>query len=198
MGLDQYITIRHKSTNNSYKRWNDYWKMSKEERKGLREPSEPSKDLILGYFRKHNNIHKWFVNNIQNGVDDCGRYEVSLSKIKELKELCEKIMSFVTKETPAPKFIEDLNGIKCEVWQVDNYIITEEGLDFVKENLPTNDGFFFGSTVYDNDYFWTIENAINVLTQVITICELNYFRLYTDRETGVYTGEWVLEYSSSW
>lgn len=87
MGLDQYITIRHKSTNNSYKRWNDYWKLSKEEREGVREPSEPSKDLILGYFRKHNNIHKWFVNNIQNGVDDCGRYEVSLSKIKELKKL---------------------------------------------------------------------------------------------------------------
>ena len=148
MGLDQYITIRHKSTNNSYKRWNDYWKMSKEERKGRSEPSEPSKDLILGYFRKHNNIHKWFVNNIQNGVDD--------------------------------------------------YTITDEGLEFVKENLPTNDGFFFGSTEYDNDYFWTVENAINVLTQVITICNLNYFRLYTDRETGVYNGEWVLEYTSSW
>ena len=198
MGLDQYITIRHKSTNNSYKRWNDYWKMSREEREGLREPSEPSKDLILGNFRKHNNIHKWFVNNIQNGVDDCGRYEVSLSKIKELKELCEKIMSFVTKEAPAPKFITDADGNEHEVWQVDNYTITEEGLEFVKENLPTNDGFFFGSTEYDNDYFWTVENAINVLTQVITICELNYFRFYTDRETGVYTGEWVLEYSSSW
>ena len=198
MGLDQYITIRHKSTNNSYKRWNDYWKMSREEREGVREPNEPSKDLILGYFRKHNNIHKWFVNNIQNGVDDCGRYEVSLSKIKELKELCEKIMSFVTKETPAPKFIEDLNGIKHEVWQVDNYTITEEGLEFVKENLPSQSGCFFGSTEYDNDYFWTVENAINVLTQVIMICELNYFRFYTDRETGVYTGEWVLEYTSSW
>lgn len=107
-------------------------------------------------------------------------------------------MSFVTKETPAPKFITDADGNEYEVWQVDNYTITEEGLEFVKENLPSQSGCFFGSTEYDNDYYWTVENAINVLTQVIMICELNYFRLYTDRETGVYTGEWVLEYTSSW
>lgn len=44
------------------------------------------------YWRKANQIHNWFVKNIQNGVDDCGYYEVSIEKLKELKELCGKVL----------------------------------------------------------------------------------------------------------
>ena len=33
------------------------------------------------YWRKSNQIHKWFVDNVQNGVDDCEYYPVTLDKI---------------------------------------------------------------------------------------------------------------------
>lgn len=36
------------------------------------------------YWRKSNQIHNWFVKNVQNGVDDCGYYYVSQEKLGEL------------------------------------------------------------------------------------------------------------------
>lgn len=192
MGLDQYITIRHNSTNDAYTKFNNYWKLSEEERAGKREPKDPAKDLIIGYFRKHHSIHKWFVNNIQNGVDDCGRYEIQLKDIENLKELCEEILSHVTKEKREPKFYTDFNGVQHEVWQLDNYIVDEEGKNIIDEKLPSYD------MDYSDDYFYCVENCIEVLNKVIDFCDGNFFRLYTDRATGEYEGDWVLEYVSSW
>jgi hypothetical protein len=36
------------------------------------------------YWRKSNAIHKWFVDNVQEGEDDCGYYEVSREQLGEL------------------------------------------------------------------------------------------------------------------
>jgi hypothetical protein len=44
-----------------------------------------------GYWRKQNQIHRWFVENIQNGTDDCGEYYVSKADLETLLELCEKV-----------------------------------------------------------------------------------------------------------
>jgi hypothetical protein len=44
-----------------------------------------------GYWRKQNQIHRWFVENIQNGTDDCGEYYVSKADLETLLSLCEKV-----------------------------------------------------------------------------------------------------------
>lgn len=44
------------------------------------------------YWRKANMIHNWFVQNVQEGVDDCKDYEVTRDKIKELIELCKSVL----------------------------------------------------------------------------------------------------------
>lgn len=44
------------------------------------------------YWRKSNHIHQWFVQNIQNGVDDCGNYELSIDQLKELRDECKIIV----------------------------------------------------------------------------------------------------------
>lgn len=43
------------------------------------------------YWRKANQIHNWFVENCQNGQDDCGEYEVTLGQLKELLKLCKEV-----------------------------------------------------------------------------------------------------------
>jgi hypothetical protein len=45
----------------------------------------------VGYWRKANQIHRWFVENIQQGEDDCGNYYVDQSDLKTLLELCKKV-----------------------------------------------------------------------------------------------------------
>ena len=42
----------------------------------------------VGYWRKANHIHQWFVDNVQNGNDDCGNYWVSREKLEELLGVC--------------------------------------------------------------------------------------------------------------
>ena len=44
------------------------------------------------YWRKSNQIHKWFVDNVQDSVDDCGNYDVSREKIKELLDLIDVVL----------------------------------------------------------------------------------------------------------
>lgn len=46
----------------------------------------------VGYWRKANHIHDWFVQNVQSGRDDCGRYYVSREDMKNLLGVCETIL----------------------------------------------------------------------------------------------------------
>jgi hypothetical protein len=45
----------------------------------------------VGYWRKANQIHKWFVDNIQDGVDNCGDYYVDKSDLETLLDICKKV-----------------------------------------------------------------------------------------------------------
>lgn len=62
-------------------------------------------EVVAGYWRKANAIHGWFVNNVQNGEDDCGTYYVSRDKLIELKELCRQVL-----ETGATDLLPPVSG----------------------------------------------------------------------------------------
>ena len=47
-----------------------------------------SVEVTCAYWRKANQIHSWFVKNVQNGNDDCDSYYVSQDKLIELLALC--------------------------------------------------------------------------------------------------------------
>lgn len=42
------------------------------------------------YWRKAHEIHQWFVDNVQDGDDNCGEYYVDRSDLQELVEFCEE------------------------------------------------------------------------------------------------------------
>lgn len=42
----------------------------------------------IAYWRKANAIHNWFVENVQDGEDDCKSYEVGLEDLEKLVKLC--------------------------------------------------------------------------------------------------------------
>jgi len=45
-------------------------------------------DVPMGYWRKSNMIHHWFVNNLADGVDECQPILVSRKNLEDLKDLC--------------------------------------------------------------------------------------------------------------
>jgi hypothetical protein len=87
-------------------------------------------DFQVGYWRKENAIHQWFVDNCQDGVDDCRKSYVSREKLQELRSICERVLN-------------------------DNTL--------ADELLPTQSGFFFGSTEYDEWYFNGLRDTVDII-----------------------------------
>ena len=57
-------------------------------------PSKNISSIIyeVGYWRKSNWIHKWFVDNVQDGEDNCEEYKVSKEQLLELKGICVELL----------------------------------------------------------------------------------------------------------
>ena len=47
--------------------------------------------INVAYWRKVNAVHSWFVNNVQDGVDECQKAEVSREQLQELIDTCKQV-----------------------------------------------------------------------------------------------------------
>jgi len=137
MGLDMYL---------SKKTYVKNWKHTAEDKKHtVAIEGDRSKEIKpervtyiqeeVGYWRKANQIHKWFVENIQEGEDDCRSYYVRASHLENLLENC--------------KIVLDDNSKAHEL-------------------LPSDSGFFFGSTDYDEWYFEQLEDTVKIIGGIIS------------------------------
>ena len=92
-------------------------------RKGRWGDDSPVKEIRVeaGYWRKANQIHKWFVDNVQGGTDDCGNYYVGREQLEELKKLCEQVLQFrhlaVEKLPPQQGFFFGSDKVDEYYWQ---------------------------------------------------------------------------------
>jgi hypothetical protein len=154
MGLDQYLNAkrfvspaewRGKESQEKYEKVSELFGMNE-----IKTASVPHAivEFGVGYWRKANAVHQWFVDNVQGGQDDCKSYYVDREQLQQLKDICLKIAA---------------------------------DRSLASELLPTQGGFFFGSTEYDEWYFEDLENTIAIID--------NAFSLGSD---------WDFEYSSSW
>lgn len=77
---------------------------------------------MVGYWRKANQIHKWFVDNIQEGVDDCGTYNVGIEDLKKLKSDCQKALQ---NKKDAAKILPTQRGFFFGGTDIDDYYFQE-------------------------------------------------------------------------
>ena len=103
-----------------------------------------------GYWRKANQIHKWFVDNVQGGVDNCAEYLVSVADLEKLLALVNEVLTHTKK---------------------------------AKDLLPTSNGFFFGSGLYDEGYYDDLIHTKAIIENVLSMPDLSKYDIY---------------YSSSW
>ena len=100
------------------------------------------------YWRKANQIHNWMVNNVQNGNDDCGLYEVSIDQILKLHK--EIVFAMATKDTsklpPTAGFFFGSTEIDEWYWEdlADTKKYLEEMQDLFEDNTDTQ--FFYCSS----------------------------------------------------
>ena len=109
--------------------------------------------VTAAYWRKANHIHMWFVNNVQDGEDECRESYVDIDQLKELVAACADVLAH------------------------------SDDKEYCQDILPTSAGFFFGSTEYDEWYFDDVEYTYNRLSAIITMLEESakneeYFDVY--------------------
>jgi CRISPR/Cas system-associated endoribonuclease Cas2 len=100
----------------------------------------------IGYWRKANAIHNFFVQECQNGVDECQLSIVKKTHLKDLLKRCKRAMSLK------------------DIYLNDGIIKDGEGIETF---LPTTSGFFFGGTEFNEWYFNDVEETINLITKVL-------------------------------
>lgn len=154
MGLDMYLNkktyVKRWSHEDKDKRHTVTVKVGGKSRKDIKPKriSEITEEVM--YWRKSNHIHRWFVDNVQDGNDDCGDYYVDREQLEELVRVCEEVV-----KTKDPSL------------------------------LPTQGGFFFGGTDYDEYYYQDTKRTATILKKVLA-----------ESQEGLYGGDFY--YRSSW
>jgi len=104
------------------------------------------------YWRNAHHIHRWFVDNVQGGEDNCATYDVEWESLESLHSVCEKVISasklvVVKAIVHAPSDKEHPNGrsLSLDVKMINDVSVAAK-------LLPTKSDFFFGSDEYDEDY----------------------------------------------
>ncbi len=139
MGLDMYLSAKKymsryfdEKDSERIKSINEIFKIEGDE-----DGDYGAQEVIfrVAYWRKANAIHKWFVDHVQNGQDDCNEYHITRDQLKSLMELCEQILA---------------NKKKAQ------------------ELLPTQNGFFFGGTDYDEWYMGDIQYTVDRFKKILS------------------------------
>jgi hypothetical protein len=121
----------------------------------------------VGYWRKANAIHNWFVNRVQDGEDDCNYHnEVTEKDLEDLLDICENILdsTILVNGKVVNGYRMDDNANMVPVMQ-DGRVIKNPEL--CKELLPCTEGFFFGSTEYDQWYLDDIRKTEQIISRVL-------------------------------
>lgn len=97
MGLDMYLSAKVSPGIKDIPELNTALNVAVEAaRSGLSLPVSQdwhvSLDIEIAYWRKVNAVHKWFVDNVQDGNDNCERYYVSYDQLSELVDACRKVL----------------------------------------------------------------------------------------------------------
>jgi hypothetical protein len=160
MGLDMYLEARKYFSKFDYKsdseeKLPDYTELTKFFPEGSDELGSHAGahlEITVGYWRKANAIHAWFVRECANGVDECQPIPIRDGKLRELKVIIEYLMD-----------IADLPSVKEEIEKL----------------LPPTAGFFFGDTEI-NEYYWAdLQHTLDILNRAIDLeenqeCSITY------------------------
>ena len=153
MGLDQYLYAKKFTSNSPYFNKSGMFEQLRDTLGTdvaflTKQTPSISVEIKVGYWRKSNQIHQYFVDNCQGGEDDCRESYVDRDKLVELLDLCKQVLVDHSKA-------EDL--------------------------LPSQSGFFFGNTEYNEWYYSDLSDTVEILENALKMGD-----------------DWSFYYQSSW
>jgi hypothetical protein len=149
MGLDMYLEKRTDVRLWNFQKEEDQFEVVVK-KGGVTYPNINPKNITTvveeaGYWRKANQIHRWFVENVQDNNDNCGEYFVPKVKLEELLELCEKVKA---DNSLAESLLPAASGFffgneEYDEWYFDKIEYT---IEVLKEALANDDASYYYSS----------------------------------------------------
>jgi hypothetical protein len=140
MGLDMYLSAEKFISGYDYNKDENFEKILDLMKLDVQDVDRSATlDITVGYWRKANAIHDWFVKNVQHGTDNCQRAFVSREQMAELLN-------------SAKIALEHMNSNKPE--------------EAVKL-LPPKSGFFFGSTEMGEGYKADLADTVRIIERCL-------------------------------
>jgi hypothetical protein len=92
--------------------------------------------VSVGYWRKANAIHQWFVEKVQGGVDECQVARVQREQLQELKETCDGVLANATKASELLPTTSGFffGGTDYDEWYHESVKHTSEMLEMILSN----------------------------------------------------------------
>jgi hypothetical protein len=158
MGLDSYLTKRTYIKNWSFMEKPELHEVTIKKGGKVRKDIDKKKikSIIeeVAYWRKANQIHRWFVENCQEGVDDCKEYYVSFEQLEKLLSICETVLA-AKNDTLSASLLPPMQGFffgnyEFDEWYYENVSNT---IDQLKECI-INHTVDNGSTDYYYQSSW--------------------------------------------
>ncbi|MFZ2992647.1 MAG: hypothetical protein WA061_02920 [Microgenomates group bacterium] len=127
----------------------------------------------FGYWRKANAIHRWFVESVQDGEDNCKEYLVDEYDMKNLLALCNKVLEeSVLIDGKLFAGTSYSKGVGTKIWEDGKVISNPEIADAL---LPTGEGFFFGGTGYDEWYIKDLEYTKELMEKALACKDGDFY-----------------------
>jgi hypothetical protein len=149
MGLDMYLSKK------KYLGWNYEHRREGVTLPDLSEFGIDSKKVTyieesVAYWRKSNAIHMWFVDNVQEGNDDCKDYYVDTDKLNELLKIVSEVLDKHDNEY-AMKRLPPTEGFFFGSKEIDEYYwvdltYTKDILVKALEDKEKNSSFYYSSS----------------------------------------------------
>lgn len=136
---------------------------------GFRCDDCPSLDLKfnVAYWRKANAIHKWFVTHVQEGKDECQESYVTREQLAALVAACEQVLNTVeTVEGMVATGTTYYGDGRVENHVKPGSVVAQPGV--AAAVLPTQGGFFFGGTAYDEFYLDDLRRTVAQIKPLLT------------------------------
>ena len=148
MGLDMYLDKR-----TYVKQW-DHIEETQQYKVEVTRGGEPTnidpkkvKYIIeeAGYWRKANAIHKWFVDNCQDGVDDCRDAYVGFKELQTLLDLCRIV---IIDKSKAEQLLPSTSGFFFGNTEYDEWYYNDiqNTIDILEKALEDKDGEYYYSS----------------------------------------------------
>jgi hypothetical protein len=99
----------------------------------------------VGYWRKANQIHNWFVENVQDGVDNCSDYYVATHKLEELLDVCKQIEA---DHSLAESLLPSISGFFFGATDYDEWYYEDitNTIKILEEALEAGDDYYYSSS----------------------------------------------------